>query len=276
MPIITLTTDFGLKDHAVGVLKGTIYSELKDAVIVDISHLISPFHIQECAYVLKNAYHTFPPGSIHVVGVDAERTPETRHVAVKADGHYFIAADNGVLSLIAETAPPEKIFDIDLPNHLQGPFPTLDVFVKVACHLARGGTLEVIGKPFKALRTIKEFAPRVTNDGNTLVGSVIYIDNYGNVVTNIHKSLFEAYRKGRKFTLEARNKKLTEIHSQYSGLINYDLDPSQRRGPGDLLALVNASGYVELAIYKSNPKTVGGASTLLGLTYRDTVIINFE
>ncbi|MDG1572761.1 SAM-dependent chlorinase/fluorinase [Robiginitalea sp. M366] len=276
MPIITLTTDFGLKDHSVGVIKGTIYSELKDAVVVDISHEVTPFHIQECAYLLKNAYRSFPEGSIHIVGVDAERTPETRHLAVKADNHYFIGADNGVLSLIAESVRPEKIFDIDLPNTQDSSFPTLEVFVKAACHLARGGTLEVIGKPLKTLRTLKEFVPRISNDGDTITGSVIYIDNYGNVVTNIHKSLFEAYRKGRKFTLEARNRKLTEIHEQYSGLINYDLEPSQRRGPGDLLALINASGYVELAIYKSNPKSVGGASTLLGLTYRDTVIINFS
>ncbi|WP_088340987.1 SAM hydrolase/SAM-dependent halogenase family protein [Robiginitalea sediminis] len=276
MPIITLTTDFGLKDHSVGVIKGTIYSELKDAVVVDISHGVTPFHIQECAYLLKNAYRAFPPGSIHVVGVDAEKTPETRHVAVRADGHFFIAADNGVLSLIAQSVKPEKIFEIELPNVQMGSFPTLEVFVKAACHLARGGTLEVIGKPLKELRTIKELAPRITNEGKTIIGSVIYIDNYGNVVTNIHKSLFEAYRKGRAFSLEARNKKLTEIHQQYSGIINYSLEPSQRRGPGDLLALVNASGYIELAIYKSNPKSVGGAATLLGLHYRDTVTINFS
>jgi len=104
---------------------------------------------------------------------------------------------------------------------------------------------------------------------------VLYIDNYGNVVTNIHKNLFEAYRKGRAFTLEARNKKLNEIHKKYSDIVNYDLDKPQRRGAGDLMALFNSAGYIELAIYKSNPNTVGGAATLLGLDYRDTVLINF-
>ena len=276
MPIITLTTDFGLKDHFVGVVKGTIYKELKEATIVDISHQVSPFHIQECAYILKNAYKSFPDGSIHIVGVDSERTPEKTHLAILVDGHYFITADNGVISLITEEVKPERVVEIQLPNTPATSFPVLDVFTRVACHLARGGTLEVVGKPITNWLSIKEFMPRVIQDGNSIAGCVIYIDNYGNVVTNIHRSLIEAYRKGRKLTLEARNKKLTEIYEQYSGLINFDLPASQRRGAGDLLALFNAAGYLELAIYKSNLKSVGGASTLLGLDYRDTILINFS
>jgi S-adenosylmethionine hydrolase len=276
MPIITLTTDFGLKDHFVGAIKGHIYSELPGATIVDISHQVSPFHIQECAYLLKNAYKAFPEGSIHIVGVDSEKTDENTHLALKVDQHFFITADNGVISLITEEVTPEKVVEIQLPNTVTSAFPVLDVFVKVACHLARGGTLEVIGKPFSSIRSIREITPTVTNNGNTILGSVLYIDNYGNVVTNISKNLFEAYRKGRKFTLEARNKKLTEIYKKYSDIINFELDKSQRRGAGDLMALFNSSGYIELAIYKSNLNTVGGAATLLGLDYRDTILINFS
>lgn len=98
MAIITLTTDFGLKDHFVGALKGTIYRELSDATIVDISHNVSPFNIQECAYILENSYKCFPEGTIHIVGVDSEPTPpENQHIAVLVDGHYFISANNGVI-----------------------------------------------------------------------------------------------------------------------------------------------------------------------------------
>lgn len=275
MAIITLTTDFGHKDHFVGAIKGTIYRELEDAKIVDISHAISPFNIQECAYVLKNSYTAFPKGTIHIVGVDSEPTPENQHIAVLVDNHYFISANNGVVSLITSAIKPEKIVEVNIPNPAHGSFPVLDVFVQVACHLARGGTLEVVGKPFKELRELKEFAPRVTNDGQTIVGSVIYIDNYGNVITNIEKGLFEAYRKGRDFELNARNKKITQIHNKYSDIINFELDKPQRKGAGDLLALFNSANFIELAIYKSDLKTVGGAATLLGLDYRDTIIINF-
>ncbi|MGB5460940.1 MAG: SAM-dependent chlorinase/fluorinase [Eudoraea sp.] len=275
MAIITLTTDFGYKDHFVGALKGTIYKELSDAKIVDITHAVSPFNIQECAYILKNSYKAFPEGTIHIVGVDSEPTIENQHIAVLVDNHYFISANNGVISLITSEIKPEKVVEINIPNPVNGSFPVLDIFVKVACHIVRGGKLEVVGKSFEDLKELKEFAPRITNEGKTIVGSVIYIDNYGNVITNIQRSLFEAYRNGRKFEINARNRKISQIHNRYSDIINFDLGKNQRKGPGDLLALFNSSDYLELAIYKSDLNTVGGASTLLGLDYRDTIIINF-
>ena len=275
MAIITLTTDFGHKDHFVGAIKGTIYKELSDTRIVDISHSISPFNIQECAYVLKNSYKAFPDGTIHIVGVDAEPTVENKHIAAFVDGHYFISANNGVISLIATEIKPDKLVEINIPNPAQGSFPVLDVFVQVACHIARGGKLEVVGKEFNDLKVLKEFSPRITNEGNTILGNVIYIDNYGNVISNIQRSLFEAYRNGRNFEILARNKRINKLYNQYSEIIDFEQDKSKRKGPGDLLALFNSSGFIELAIYKSDLNTVGGASTLLGLDYRDTITINF-
>ncbi len=275
MAIITLTSDFGHKDHFVGAIKGTVYKELSDIKIVDISHSISPFNIQECAYILKNSYKAFPEGTIHIVGVDSEPTTENKHIAVLVDGHYFISANNGVISLITSEIKPEKVVEINIPNPSQGSFPVMDVFVPVACHIARGGKLEVVGKDFAGIKELKEFSPRITNEGKSIVGSVIYIDNYGNVITNIQRSLFEAYRNGRRFELLARNKRIVVIHDKYSDIIDFGQDKSKRRGPGDLLALFNSGDYIELAIYKSDMNTVGSASTLLGLDYRDTITINF-
>ncbi len=276
MAIITLTTDFGLKDHFVGALKGSIYKELPDVRIVDISHQVGPFNIQECAYILENSYKNFPEGTIHIVGVDSEPTPENQHIAILVNGHYFITANNGVIGLIVSEAKPEKVVEIKLPDPIRGSFPVMDVFVQVACHIARGGTLEVVGKKFDDLKELRGFAPTVTDNGNKIMGRVIYIDNYGNVVTNIHKNFFEAYRKGRNFELNARTTKIDRIHNTYSDIINFDLEKDKRKGPGDLLALFNSSNYVQLAIYKSNLSTVGGASTLLGLDYLDTVTISFS
>lgn len=275
MAIITLTTDFGHKDHFVAALKGTILKELTEITIVDISHEIAPFNIQECAFVLKNSYNAFPKGTIHIVGLDSEISPENEHIVVLADGHYFVGANNGVVSLITSETAPEKMVEIDLPNVVNSAFPALAVFVHTACHIARGGKLEVLGKTFQGLKQLKVFEPRIVNDGKSISGNVIYIDNYGNVVTNIQKSLFEAYRNGRDFEILARTNKITSIQKSYNGIINYSLDKNKRKGPGDLLALFNSAGYIELAIYKSDLKTVGGASTLLGLGYRDTITINF-
>ena len=275
MAIITLTTDFGYKDHFVAAIKGTILREVPDARIVDISHGISPFHLQECAYILKNAYPSFPEGSIHIIGLDSELSPENEHLVALIDSHYFIGSNNGVISMLAAGTVPERIAKIDIPNPVNGAFPTFDVLVVVACHLARGGKLEVVSKPYSELRELRDFEPRVTNDGKTIIGNVIYIDNYGNVVTNIQKTLFEAYRNGRAFEISARTEKVRHIHHTYNGFINYELPPDKRKGPGDLLALFNSSGYIELAIYKSDQHSVGSASSLLGLEYRDTITINF-
>ncbi|MDH7444025.1 SAM hydrolase/SAM-dependent halogenase family protein [Aquimarina sp. 2201CG14-23] len=276
MPIITLTTDFGIKDHFVSAVKGAIYTELPEATIVDISHEISPFHITEAAYIIQNAYKSFPKGSIHIVGIDSELNPENKHIAVKLDEHYFICANNGLISLIASEFRPEKIVEINIHDAIGTNFPVLDVFVAVACHIARGGTLEVIGKPISDIKLIRGITPIVNVGDKQIVGSIIYIDNYGNLITNITRKLFEDVGKGRDFKITARSAIFNTIYERYSDAINFTIEKSKREEDGKKLAVFNSSGYLELAIYKSNPKTVGGASSLFGLYYRDTVSITFE
>ena len=146
MAIITLTTDFGEKDHFAGAIKGAIYSELPDVKIVDISHSVSPFNIPEAAYIIFNAYNSFPKGTIHIIGIDSEINEENKHIAIKLDDHYFICANNGIMSMICAEIAPEKIVEINIHDKIETSFPVLDVFVKMACHIARGGKLEVIRK----------------------------------------------------------------------------------------------------------------------------------
>ena len=274
--IITLTTDFGEKDHFAGAVKGAIYSELETIKIVDISHSISPFHISEAAYIIQNAYKNFPSGSIHIIGIDSELNPENKHIAVYLDEHYFICANNGIISMLTSEINPEKIVEINVHDNIESNFPVLDVFVKVACHIARGGTLEVIGKPIAKIKELIGIKPVVNPENNQIIGNVIYIDNYGNVICNINKSLFEEIGKGRSFTIQARSIKFTNIYNRYSDFINFENPKSKRVEDGKKLTLWNSSGYLELAIYKSNPNTVGSASSLFGLNYRDTISINFE
>ncbi|SHG36458.1 hypothetical protein SAMN05444483_11010 [Salegentibacter echinorum] len=277
MAIITLTTDFGEKDYFVGAVKGAIYNELDQVRIVDISHSVSPFHISEAAYIIKNAYRSFPKGSIHIIGIDSEFTPENKHLAVLLDEHYFICANNGILSLLASEIKPEKIVEINIHDTTQTNFPVLDVFVRVACHIARGGTLDVIGRNINEIRYLKQFEPIVNTEEDQIIGHVLYIDNYGNVVTNINRKLFEQVGKGREFVISARMLTFKDIYESYSDWINFDVAKEERgEEGGKKLALFNSEGNIELAIYKSNPSTVGSAATLFGLEIRDTVTINFE
>lgn len=276
MPLITLTTDFGTKDHFVGAIKGAIFNELDDAKVVDISHQISPFNITETAYVVKNAYQKFPKGSIHIIGVDSELSVENKHIALLLDDHFFICPDNGVISMIASDIKPEKIVEITIHDRLISSFNVLDVFVKVACHIARGGTLEVIGKNIDGFKLLKEVHPFINDDKTQIVGSVIYIDNYGNVISNISKKLFQEIGKGRAFEVVARNYTFNKIQRQYNEVVNFDIPIQNRQDDGKRLAIFNSADFLEIAIYRSNLETVGGAASLLGLAYRDTITIRFK
>ena len=275
MPIITLTTDFGTKDHFVGAVKGSIYSELNDVTIVDISHNIDAFNSAETAYIINNSYKSFPEGTIHIIGVDSELNVENKHIALLLDNHYFICPDNGIISMIASKYKPEKIVEINIHHTLPSSFPVLDIFVKVATHIARGGTLEVIGKPIKDFKKTVELSPTIDKENNIIKGHVIYIDNYDNLVTNITKTMFQNIGKDRPFELNARGYTFTKIFDKYSDIVDFSIPKEQRQDDGKKLALFNSCGYLEIAIYRSNQNTVRGAAGLLGLNYRDVVNIKF-
>ena len=275
MAIITLTTDFGMKAHFVGAVKGALLSEIKDANIVDISHNISPFNVMEAAYVIQNAFSSFPKGSIHVIGVDSELNPENSHIAMVLNGHYFVCANNGILSMICKDITPDQIVEVNIHDKIVGNFPVLDIFVKVAAHIARGGTLEVIGKPIDEVKPIKNITPFVGSDNNQLIGNVIFIDRYDNVITTIKKPFFETIQKGRRFESSARNHKFKTIHKQYSDIVDFRIPIDKRNDEGRGLVVFNSSDYLEIAMYKSNKATVGGASTLMGLEMMDSVTISF-
>ncbi|MDP6922085.1 MAG: SAM-dependent chlorinase/fluorinase, partial [Lutibacter sp.] len=241
-----------------------------------ISHQVSPFNIGETAYILKNAYKSFPEGSIHIIGVDSELNAENRHIALKLDNHFFICPDNGVISLLALEIQPEKIVEINIHDRIETSFPVLDVFVKVACHIARGGTLEVIGRICTDLKKSVELQPVVSANHRSITGNIIYIDNYGNAVSNIHRDLFQKIGKARAFEITANNYTFTKLYERYSDLIDFDLPKEQRQKDGSKLALFNSANYLQISVFRSNLETVGGASTLLGLDYRKMITIKFS
>ncbi|MDG1761753.1 MAG: SAM-dependent chlorinase/fluorinase [Flavobacteriaceae bacterium] len=276
MVLVTLTTDFGHKDFSISVIKAALLDQIPNVNIIDISHEISPYNPSETAYILKNAYKAFPRGSIHIVGVESEYTPENIHIVMQFEGHFFIGADNGIFSLIGEDIKPEKTVAINIDKTVTSSFPVLDVFVQVAAHIARKGTLEVIGSPLKNIKELTNIKPVISQDGNQIMGSVIYVDNYGNVITNITKKLFKEIGKSRAFTINARMVKFKEIFDSYSQAIDFSIAKEQREEDGKKLALFNTAGHLELAVYKSNPNTVGSASSLFGLDYRDLISIHFE
>ena len=276
MRVVTLTTDFGNKDYFVSAIKAALLDEIKEVNIVSISHQISPYNVTEASYILKNSYKLFPKGTIHIVGVDSELTMENIHLVIYHDDHYFIGADNGIFSLIFNEKKIKDIFEINIHNKTISSFPVLDVFVKVAGHISRNGKLEVVGKKINSILELTNLKPVISNNKDKILGSVIYIDNYGNVITNITKKIFNDIGKSREFTIVARSIKFDRIYSTYSESIDFNISKDRRNEDGKKIAIFNTAGHLELAIYKSNPLTVGSASTLFGLGYRDSVTVIFN
>jgi S-adenosylmethionine hydrolase len=275
MSIITLTTDYGLKDHFVGSLKGKILSEYSEATIIDISHHIDPFNTAEASYILGASYLSFPKGTVHLIGVDIERNKENQHIAMEWNDHYFICADNGILSMLTQKIVPQKIVAINIHDRFASESSDLNIFIQVACHIAKGGLLNVIGKEINSIKEITELQPVIANDGNSLKGYVIYIDHLGNVVTNISKQQFLEVAKGRPYEIVMKPKSIKTILPNYSAIATSEKYPIKTY-EGEKLAIFNEAGFLEIAIFRSNPSNVGSANSLLGLNYRDVITIQFS
>ena len=276
MSIITLITDFGNKDHFVAKIKGDIYSSFEKAKIVDISNNVSPFNIMEAAYILENTYKSFPENSVHIIDVDSEKTIEKKHIVVYLDNHFFISADNGILSILCQNINPEKIFEITIHNKSNQIDSSSKIFSEVACHLAKGGKPELIGKEITEIKSVKNLKPFVNEDQSQIVSSVIYIDNFGNVVTNLKRNVFEEIRKSRSFEISVRNYKFKKIYSKYTDIVNYNVPLNQRNDEGKGMVVFNSSDFLQISIYRSNPQNVGTASSLMGLKIYDSVTISFN
>ncbi len=258
MAIITLTTDLGTKDHYVGVLKGSILSQCPDATIVDISHEIPTYDILKAAFTLKNAFSDFPKGTIHIIGVNPEISEKAVSLVIEHEGQYFIGADNGVFSLIFEEKPIKMVEIEIMVNPDSITFPTKDIFTKAACHIAKGGTLEMIGKPTTEWNEKALF--RAVSLENIIKGMAIHIDHYGNIITNIDYDFFTSFGQGRDFKIEFRrgDYDITAISKVYSDVAE-----------GEKLALFSSIGLLEIAMNKGN------ASKLLGMKESDIVRIEF-
>jgi S-adenosylmethionine hydrolase len=256
MPIITLTSDWGLKDHYLAVVKASIYSQLPDINIIDISHLIPKYDIAQASYIIKNSYPYFPKGSIHIIGINTIASIQTPHIGIYADGHYFIGADNGIFSLIFEKMP-DTIIELDIIQDSDYfTFSTKDVFVKAACMIAKGGKLEDLGVARNHL-LIKNPLQSIIND-NSIFGNVVYIDEYENIITNISEPDFKKVQKGRSFQIEVRKNSITKLSKSY-----HDVPE------GELLALFSSNGMLQIALNTTKAKS------LLGLNYDDVITINF-
>mgnify|MGYP000231419765 CR=1 FL=1 len=272
MGIITLTTDIGLKDHYVASLKGTILSSVNDATIVDISHAVRPFDISEASYLLSACYRDFPAGTIHIIGVDSEPIVNFSGAdgsfpsILVFENQYFISNDNGFFGAFLKEKKPDSFWRID--NVLSNPklfkFPTKNMLIPVGVKLLKGEKIETIASPFEEYKNA--FTPTAISDPNLIKGHVIHVDSYGNVITNVHQSLFDRFGKDTPFIIYFKKK------DYYIDVISNGYNEVPQ---GEKVAIFNENGNLEIAINRGANRSTGGAEQLFGLNLGDMIRIEF-
>jgi S-adenosyl-L-methionine hydrolase (adenosine-forming) len=257
MAVVTIISDWNKNDFYLAALKGRILSHCPDTTFVDITDQVSPFNSAQAAFILRNCYRNFPDGTIHLLCVNTESSADKPHVVVHAAKQYFIGCDNGQFGLLLED-DPEEIMVLKKHTDHAGSFAELNVFSDCACSLIRKKKWNELGTAAKSVS--KQIPMLPTIDESTINGSVVYIDSYRNAITNISHDLFDRIRKGRPFDIfiQSNYYKISRLNKNYH-------DSST----GELLALFNSLGLLEIAINSGN------AAELLSLGINSVVRVKF-
>lgn len=276
MSIITLTTDYGPGDYAVGALHGSIRTLYPTATIEDISHSVQPYDVGEAAYILSHASVHFPSKTVHILGVGSYLGTNQPHLVAEHNQQYFIGTDNGFFHLLTSVKKADQIVELEIPwsPTAENPdlFPVRDLFVKAAVHLAKGGPLSVLGKTYLHKLSIHQHMPSASDDGNRITGQIILIDRFGNAITNITRDLFRRIGAGRSFSAQlprTGTPKFNRIASHY-------FDEPVAGNPRSEMLLFNSANHLEIAIQNGDLHSNGGAARLMGLKRGDQITINFK
>ncbi len=265
-PIITLLTDFGLGGSYVASMKGVVLSIQPAAVLVDITHCVGPQNVREAAWILAEATPRFPPGSIHVAVVDPGVGTDRAIAYAEIDGRHYIAPDNGLLSLLARRCPPTRLIRLEnrsywLPE-VSHTFHGRDIMAPAAAHLSRGVDPGELGPPLERLVSLDW--PRPHLEPRRIVGEIVWIDSFGNLITNIDRPTLLEHRLLPEMpgavrpTIRCRDTTVDRIVSAYA-----------QAPPGTLVALVGSSGLLELAVVR------GSAASRLGAHVGDPVVLQW-
>ncbi|GAA4425903.1 SAM-dependent chlorinase/fluorinase [Pontibacter saemangeumensis] len=254
MALITFTSDFGYNDHYVAAVKARILSQDAQAAIVDVSHAIEPYNIAHAEYVLGAVYGEFPEGTVHLVAVDTHGSKQGRFHAAQYKGHYFLLADNGLLSLLTE-GQPELVVELKTDRPLM-PFPAKDLLAQAAVYLAGGGDIEVLGERTRNFRQLLNRQLRL-ND-HSITGHVIHVDRFGNLITNITSDSIDTIAHGRTFTVHFGRETVGRVFPNYTQVDD-----------GDCCCIYNSQGQLCIGINK------GHAAELLGLGFDSQVDVRF-
>jgi S-adenosylmethionine hydrolase len=258
MKLITLLTDFGTEDEYTGVMKGVILSIYPDVTIADITHAIAPQDIVQAAYLLESAYKYFPKRTIHTVVVDPGVGSERAILAVKTDGHIFLAPDNGILSLITDKQGSDTVIRVENSAYflesVSQTFHGRDIFAPVAAHIAKGLDITELGTCLNETDIVRLSVskPHLSNKGE-LVGTIVSADRFGNLITNIDSKALEPFFKAE---FHIGKGKIAGLSQAYASVAK-----------GESLAILGSRGYLEISV------NCGNAQKYFGVEKGDAVRI---
>ena len=258
--IITLTTDYGTNDHLVGTLKGVILKINPDVTIIDITHNVTPFDLLDGALTIGAAYSYFPPKTIHVVVVDPGVGTERRPLLVSGQNQYYVAPDNGVLSVVYEREQGNLVVRHANAEHyflqpVSKTFHGRDIFAPVAAWLSKGWQTASMGDE---IQDFKRFGlPKPKETDGVVKGVVLRADAFGNLITNFRaEDLPDAASAEASIKLQVGNQPVTRL-----------VDTFARGNNGELIAYLGSSGYLEIGVNK------GSAARTLGLGRGTPVVL---
>ena len=236
MKIITFFSDFGEKDWFVAAVKGEILKINRNVKVIDITHTISPFDIKSSAFSLKSVYKNFPMGTINLVVVDPGVGSERRPIIVQSNNYYFVGPDNGIFSYIYNKN--SKVYKISFKKTLSSTFHARDISGPVAAKISKGARPKHLGVEVKDY--VKFEFPKIRKMGTTISGEIIYIDHFGNLITNI-----------------ANNIGLKEL-----SISKKIIPPKNFYGEGEIgqiICVKGSSGYYEIAVNQASAQKILGA-----------------
>lgn len=240
MPVISILSDWNRRDYYTAMVKAKLLEACPGNSVVDISHEITAFNLMQAAFVLSNSWQSFPQGSVHICFVNSEPDGGAGFLACEYGGHFFLSADNGLFSLMFDPLP-EQVRLLHEGAGRSSTFGSLDVFVLAASRIVRGEPLETLGDVATNIRINTPVNPAI--DKNKIDGHVMYTDSYGNGITNIRQEQFEQIRAGRGYEIlvQSNHNRIARVSTRYSDV-----------QPGDLLAVFNLAGFMEIAINQGN------------------------
>lgn len=240
MPVLTLTSDIGLRDFLVGAVKGQILQTNDAFHLVDISHEIVPFNYAQTAYVVKNVIKHFPPETFHLVLTNLFHQKPEHLLIARIGDQYLGLADNGLITMIADGMPDEVVAIPLDKQQIRNTIYCTKVLTQAFTDMLSGKALSKLGDPNFPIQAKNPL--RALHSSNYIEGQIIYIDRFENVIVNITKEEFETQRKGRRFKIIfKRDQEIDRISESYA-------DAQE----GTELALFNSAGYLEIAINKGN------------------------